>query len=68
MVSIQLLAIIIAACQVGNSGMGGNYSFENTIIEHQKLMTEQVLNTQRTCQKQLIKCAQKEPLDTCLLK
>ena len=54
--TLQILQVIIAACQVGSIGMGGQYSMEGTILEHQKIMLQRSMDMQRSCQKRLVAC------------
>lgn len=73
--SLEMLRVIIAACSIGSSGMGGNYSGGGLILEHQKQMAESNLNIQRECQNKIISCVTAKSimattfdLTSCLLK
>jgi len=58
--TLEILKVIIMACQVGSMGMGGQYGFEDTILAHHKIMLQRSMDMQRSCQKRLIACALKK--------
>ena len=68
----EVLKIIIAACQIGGFGMGGEYTKPDLILEHQSKMAIESLRIQRDCQKKLIKCMKFNwellSIEDCLLK
>lgn len=58
---MEALNIIIMACQIGSAGMGGEYTYEHTILAHHKLMQERTMEMQRECQRKLIGCYKAKP-------
>ena len=58
--TLEILKVIIMACQVGSMGMGGNYDIRSALLEDHQTMLQRSMDMQRSCQKRLITCAMKK--------